>query len=208
MLLAAWWARSQLGIEWSLESVHAGVERLGAWAPIGFTALVAVRTLLLLPSQLVLTVGGLAFGAVGGTLWGGLGLLLNGVLIFAATRWLGMESVRRGVPKAMRRALDGAGGPAGAAALAGATSYPVGPIALYQAAAGVTSMSVALYLLAASVGCMGRAALYATFGSSIVEGETGRALLVLSLILVSLAPLAHPRVRERVANLLGRRPGP
>ncbi|MDJ0785615.1 MAG: VTT domain-containing protein [Myxococcota bacterium] len=198
--------RARLGIEWSLESVRAVVDDLGIWAPIGFTGIVAVRSLLLLPSQLVLTVGGLAFGTAGGTVWGGLGLLLNGVAIFAVVRWLGLESVRTRVPKALHRALDAAGGRAGAAGLAVATSYPVGPIAIYQAAAGLTRMSVALYLMAATLGCFGRAGLYATFGGGLVEGRTIQVAAALGVIAISLIPLAHPRVRARLAALL-ERPG-
>jgi uncharacterized membrane protein YdjX (TVP38/TMEM64 family) len=202
-------ARSALGIEWNVGSVRGLVDRLGVWAPIGFVLLVAFRTPLLLPSQLVLTVGGLCFGALQGTLWGALGILLSGVFAFGVARWLGAEALRARVPAGLARTLRLGGTRGGAAFLAVATGYPVGPIALLHAAAALTGMGFASFLVAAATGSTLRAALYAYFGSSLLEGRWGHVGLAAVILGVCLLPLLHPGVRAWVRRQLeAAEPGP
>jgi uncharacterized membrane protein YdjX (TVP38/TMEM64 family) len=197
----ALWLRSSLGIEWSIESVRSAVEQLGVWAPIGFVLMVAFRSPLLLPSQLVLTVGGLAFGTLQGAVFGALGLLLAGTFTFLVARWLGAERLRHRVPPGLRRTLEAGGSAGGAAVVAVATGYPIGPITLVHAAAAVTGMSFASFLVAASVGSGMRAILYAYFGSSLIEGSWLNAGVAASVAAISLLPLLHPAVRRWLREL-------
>ena len=192
---AALWARSALGIEWSVESVRGLVDRMGIWGPIGFVALVACRTPLLLPSQLVLTVAGLCFGTLQGTVYGALGLLGSGLFAFGVTRWLGADAIRSRVPAGLRRTLEAGGTRAGAAIVSAATAYPVGPVSLIHAAAALTRMSLATFLVAVGLGGLVRSAAYAYFGSSLIEGRWLQAGAAAALLGVSLLPLLHPRVR-------------
>ena len=192
---AALAARRALGVEWSAEALRALVDRMGIWAPIGFVLLVAFRTPLVLPSQVVLLTGGLLFGTAGGTAFGALGLLLSGIMAFALTRWLAGAGVRQRVPAGMRRTLDMAGTRGGAAILALATAWPVGALALSHAAAGLTRMSFAVFLLAVAAGSVPRAWTYAYFGSSLVEGRWLHVGLAGGILALALLPLAHPRAR-------------
>ena len=61
--LTGWLVRAQLDIGLSVDSIRGFVSDLGWWAPVIFTALVTFRQFLLLPSALLLTAGGVAFGA-------------------------------------------------------------------------------------------------------------------------------------------------
>lgn len=192
---AAVGSRALLGIEWDVEALRGLVGRLGLWAPAAFVLLVAFRTPLLLPSQVVLLTGGLLFGTRGGTFFGALGLILSGVMAFALTRWLAGTGIRRRVPAGMRRTMDLAGTRGGAAILALATAWPVGALALYHAAAALTRMSFALFLVALSVGAVPRAWTYAYFGSSLVEGRWLHVGLAAGILALALLPLVHPRVR-------------
>ena len=188
-------ARDALGVEWGTEALRARVAELGLWAPLGYVLLVAFRTPLLLPSQVVLLTGGLLFGVGGGTLYGALGLLLSGVMAFGMTRWLAGAGVRRRVPAGMRRTLDMAGTRGGAALLMVATAWPVGALALYHAAAGITRMRFALFLASVGSGSVPRAWTYAYFGSSLVEGRWLHVSLAGLIVAAALLPLAHPRAR-------------
>jgi len=190
--------RSLRGIEGNVEALRGLVGRLGLWAPVAFVLLVAFRTPLLLPSQVVLLAGGLLFGTQGGTIYGALGLILSGVMAFALTRWLAGSGIRRRVPAGMRRTLDLAGTRGGAAILALATAWPVGALALYHAAAALTRMSFALFLAALSLGSVPRAWTYAYFGSSLVEGRWLHVGLAAGILALALLPLVHPRVRAFV----------
>ena len=192
----ALWARDALGLEWSVASVRGVVEGLGFWGPVGFVLLVALRSPLLLPSQLVLTVAGLCFGAVEGAVYGGTGLLLSGLFAFSIARWLGAEMLRERVPGGLRRTLETGGRRGGPALLALASAYPVGPITLVHAAAAVTGMGFATFVVAAGAGSLARAALYAYFGNSLIEGRVAHAGVALALLALCLLPLAHPRVRH------------
>jgi len=191
----ALWARKSLGLEWSVEGVRNLVDGLGIWGPIGFVLLVAFRTPLLMPSQLVLTAAGLCFGTLEGATYGALGLLLSGLFAFGVTRWLGAEALRSRVPRGLRRTLEAGGTRGGAALVTLATAYPVGPATLVQATAALTSMSWAAFVVAAGAGATVRATTYAYFGSSLIEGRWVHASVAAGLLVLAFLPLAHPRAR-------------
>ena len=70
-------ARQEAGIEVSAESIQTWVSSLGWQAPALYVGLVTFRIFLLLPSWVVLSAGGLVFGAFLGTVLGGLGVLMG-----------------------------------------------------------------------------------------------------------------------------------
>ena len=197
LLGVAWFARTRLGISWDLEGLRQLVEGLGVWGPLAFIALVTFRTALLVPSQLALILGGICFGTVGGTLFGALGLLASGLLVFGMTRWLGADAVRSRVPAAAQRALAAAGSRGGAVLVGIGTGYPVGNVTGYHAAAALTPMRTGVFTTAVALGSLGRAFTYAFFGNAILERSTTE--LIVIAVSVGLAavllPLLHPRVR-------------
>ncbi len=80
LFAAGWVARQQIDVEFSLEGLEAlrvWVASFGWLGPAVFIGLVAFRNFLLLPSALMLVLGGIAFGTLGGTLLGGLGLICS-----------------------------------------------------------------------------------------------------------------------------------
>jgi uncharacterized membrane protein YdjX (TVP38/TMEM64 family) len=198
LLGVAFYARTRLGISWDLDGLRTFVEGLGAWAPLAFVGVVTFRTVLFVPSQLALIAGGICFGTTGGTLYGALGLLASGLLVFALTRWLGADAVRSRVPAAAQRALAAAGSRGGAALVAVGTGYPVGNVTGYHAAAALTPMRLDVFALAVAAGSLLRAWIYAFFGNAILERSTtelvgiGLAVAAAALLL----PLLHPRVRS------------
>ena len=198
LLGVAFFARTRLGISWDLEGLRGFVERLGPWGPLAFVGVVTFRTVLVVPSQLALIVGGICFGTAGGTFYGALGLLASGLLVFLVTRWLGADAVRTRVPAAAQRALAAAGSRGGAALVAVGTGYPVGNITGYHAAAALTPMRLPVFGLAVGAGSLLRAWTYAYFGNAILERSTGELVAIgLGVACAALAlPLLHPRVRR------------
>jgi uncharacterized membrane protein YdjX (TVP38/TMEM64 family) len=187
----AWVARRSFGIELDLEAVRSFVEDLGAIGPLVFVGMGTFRSLLGIPSQLVLIVGGLVFGTALGTLYGGLGLSLSAVLIFTLSRWTGREAVERRVPANLRALFEGAGGNTGAAFIFVGTSYPFGFLTAYDALAGVTGMPLASFTLAVTLGSFVRAATYSYFGSSLIGADPTPLITATALIaLVAILPLA------------------
>ncbi|MCH7890966.1 MAG: hypothetical protein IH921_05625, partial [Gemmatimonadetes bacterium] len=78
--------RSQLDFDLAPELVRTYVLGLGVMAKLGFVGLLIFRNFLLLPSMVLLTAGGLAFGTLAGTLLGGTGILLSGMMNFGIAR--------------------------------------------------------------------------------------------------------------------------
>lgn len=191
----AWAARHALGLEWSVESIRAVVAGFGLWAPLVFVLLMGFRTVIMIPSQLMLVAAGLCFGAAAGTLYGALGMVLSGSVAFAVARFVGRDAVLANVPESMRWAFSAAGSRAGAGIVFVGTGYPVGPVTAFHAGAGLTAMAAPSFLAALAAGSAVRAATYAWFGSALVEGDWR--ILAAALVLLAAAglPLYHPRGR-------------
>ncbi len=100
LVVAGGTIRTRIGVDLSPESVRAYVLGLGLVAQVVFVGLVVFRNFLLLPSMVVLTAGGLAFGATLGTLLGGTGILLSGMMTFGVARAVGRHRGSR--PGSMR----------------------------------------------------------------------------------------------------------
>ncbi len=199
----AFWARRSLGIEFDPRSLRDYVLDLGPIAPVVMVLLVALRSVIGIPSQLVLIASGLCFGIVRGTLYGTLGLVTSGLLTFLLARYAGSEYVERQVPARLRPMLDQAGDRLGAIFVAFATGYPIGIITAYHAIAGITAMRLGVFLVAVTLGSIVRAGTYAVFGNSMLE--EGYAPLLQATALLGAAfglPLLIPRVREIVLRVL------
>lgn len=190
------WTREQLGIELDVESVRVFAKGLGATGPILFVLIVAGRSLLALPSQIVLIAAGLCFGTAVGTAVGGAGLMLSGLALFLAARYAGRESVEKRIGPRGRRLLDFASHRSGAATFAIACGYPLIPLSPIQAAVGLTPMRTAYFIVAAFVGCSIRASVFAYFGNALVDSSWIGLVYTVGLFAVAVAiPLAFPSGR-------------
>jgi uncharacterized membrane protein YdjX (TVP38/TMEM64 family) len=201
-LAVGWYLRARSGIEWDVASVRALVERMGFWAPGIFIALVTFRMIFLVPSQAMLVVAGVCFGFLWGTIYGAVGVILSGLMAFGLARYLGGDILRRRVPPGMSRALDVASRRTGAVLVTIGTAYPIGPLTGYHIGAGLTRMSLLLFLSALALGALIRAALFTFLGSRVAElgvREAWPAFLILALFFL---PLLHPSLRAWVAHRL------
>lgn len=201
LLLAARQLRSELGIEWSAESIQAAVRQLGPLAPLGFLVMVLGRQLLALPSVIVLTSAGLLFGATLGAVLGGLGLGLNAIVLFFTARFMGRDWV---LPRLEARYPDfeARATAAGPMLIAILTAHPMGLLTPFYFAAGVTRMSLPIFGLAVFPAALFRAALYAFLGANLLDPGSARFWMATGvLVAAAVIPLAHPGFRAR---LLGR----
>lgn len=191
--------RSRLGLELDPERLREQVEALGPLAPVLFVAALSLRFVLLIPSALLLTMGGAIFGVTMGTLYGALGLTLMGLLQFLMVQLAGADALRARVPPRFEGALRAARSWRGAATLAVVSAYPVGPQTPVQLAAALAGMGLVTFLASVGAGAMLRAGLFSWFGSSLLEGE--RALLASGAILVVVTlPFVHPRSRATLLS--------
>jgi len=205
LLVAGHALRSRLGIDFELDAdgVRDLTMGLGPAAPLLFVFVVAARTLLWLPSPVVLLAAGLCFGTGLGAVVGGTGLMLSGVLLFGVARYAGRDTIERRVGRRGRKLLELASQRRGAIALALAAGHPLTPLSPLQASAGLTAMPLATFIPAALVGGTLRASTYAFFGDAMVELEGRQLALAVALVLGVVAlPLALPSGRRWLRELV------
>jgi uncharacterized membrane protein YdjX (TVP38/TMEM64 family) len=201
-IAAGWYLRAKSGIEWDVETARELVEEMGFWAPGIFILLVAFRLILLVPSQVMLIAAGVCFGFFWGTIYGAAGLTLSGLMAFGLARYLGGDILNKRVPPGLQQALDVASRRTGAFVVTIGTAYPIGPLTGYHIGAGLTCMSLSLYLSALMLGALIRASLFTFLGSRVAELGIREAWPAFLILVVFFLPLLHPRVRSWVANRL------
>ncbi len=191
-------ARQRIGIEFTPQSILDWVSALGWKGPVIFVALVTFRQFLLLPSAVILPVGGLCFGAGLGTALGAAGITISACLKFSLARWLGRDWVRAQFGSRVE-VLEQRVAAAGPFVVGLVTAHPMGPMSPVHWAAGLSSIPVLGFVLAVLVGGPIRAGAYSLLGSSLLDLGSPRFLAALAfLAAVVLLPLAHPRVRRRI----------
>jgi uncharacterized membrane protein YdjX (TVP38/TMEM64 family) len=197
-----WYVRAKTGVEWDVETARRLVEEMGFWAPGIFIVLVTFRLIILVPSQIMLTVGGVCFGFLWGTIYGAIGVTLSGLVAFGLARYLGGDALRGRVSPGLQRALNLASRRTGALVVAIGTAYPVGPLTGYHIGAGLTCMSLSLYLTALALGSLIRASIFTFLGSRVAEVGIRDAWPAFLILAVLCLPLLHPGARSWVANKL------
>lgn len=203
ILGGAIWARRSLGIELDPHSIRTYVQSLGPVGPLVMITMIAGRSLLGIPSQLILIAAGLCFGIAAGTLYGTIGLTLSAIATFGIARYAGRESVESHVPPRIKRILEQAGDRLGAVVVGVATGYPIGFITAYHAVAGITSMRFGLFAVAVAAGGAVRAATYTYFGNALIDGGI-YAVLQATILLTALftVPLLIPSVRRWIKRVV------
>lgn len=204
LFLAGYLVRSNLGIEFTQESIRHLVEGLGWKAGAIFVGLVTFRQFLFLPSMVVLPVGGIVFGAELGTLLGATGILASAVLKYGIARSLGREWFRPYFGAAVD-AFQQRASAAGPLVVGLATAHPAGPMSPVFWGAGFASLPVIPFVLTVAIAAPIRAFALSFFGSTLLDPGTPRfwfATVVLAV--VALLPLAFPGVRERLMRVAGR----
>ena len=138
------WTQEQLGIAFNLESLErfrSWVEGLGWLGPLVFVVLVVSRLFIGLSSHLILIVGGLAFGAVNGIIWGSIGLILSGLVLYLLAQMLGTAWVNRRFGAAYQSVLERIQR-VGAIAIFAVTAHPIGLLTPAHLAGGLSLIHI------------------------------------------------------------------
>jgi uncharacterized membrane protein YdjX (TVP38/TMEM64 family) len=192
------------GIDTSPDALRGTIRGFGWWSPAAYVGLLALRHFLLLPSTLVMTLGGGLFGVGLGTAAGSLGLLLSGVIEFWVFRaikphWLvsRMEQRAAGVSNLAER-----GAPL---VLFVSTAIPPTPMSFFYWAASLTELSIPRFAAVIAPSGAIRALLLSMLGAGLIESDWRLAAGALAATGLALAlSLLSPRLR---AALLPASPG-
>ena len=197
-LLLGHLVRGHLGMELSPTGVQAAVNRLGWSGPFVFFGLVMFRQFLVIPSWLLLPVGGLCFGTLLGTALGGGALFLSGCMKFWLARWAGRAWFRRHFGEQFRR-LEAHVDRLGPVVIGVSTAHPLGILAPFHWGAGLSSIPFTPFALAIVLGAPLRAFAFSALGATILDPGTPEFRAVcLGLGAIALVPLLFPGVRRRL----------
>jgi uncharacterized membrane protein YdjX (TVP38/TMEM64 family) len=146
----------------------------------------------------VLSAGGLAFGARIGAVLGGVGIAISAVLWYFAARGAGRPWIEQRMGKRAQEFQRRAEA-AGPLAVGISTAHPIGPLTPFHLGSGLAALPLLPFLVAVLVGSPVRSTTLAFFGSSLLEFGTPRFYTATGLVLLlGLLPLAHRGTRERV----------
>lgn len=194
--------RSRLGIELSSESIRQSVLGMGWKAPALFVGLLTFRQFLFIPAVVLLSVGGLCFGAALGSLLGAAGIVCSALLSFGLAR--GLSGGWLHLWLSARHAWIGRGiGRVGPLVVGVVTAHPTGPMSALFWGAGFSSMAFLPFLIAVTIGGSLRALAFSFLGATL-HGPGSASFYAAAALLTALAiaPLAHPRLRQKVRGLV------
>ena len=197
---AGYYARTELGLDFSQDSIAVVVTSLGAWAWGLYLLIVIFRTFLGLPSAIALSAGGLVFGAWVGSALGAVGIVISAVLWYFGARSMGGSWIedRLGARVGELKQRAEAAGPF---MVGVSTAHPIGPLTPFHLGSGLAAIPVIPILIAVVVASPVRAATLSFFGSSLLEFGTLRFYAATGIVLaLALVPLAHRGLRERIFN--------
>lgn len=179
----------------SIQDFNDWIETLGWLGPLAYIILVVVRLFIGLSSHLILILGGIAFGVVGGIVWGGIGLTLSGCVQYGLGHYFGSEwvSTRLGENNArLKKLLSRSGVPA----LFFITVHPLGPQSPLTVVAGAIRFNFTKFLVTMIAAAPIRAGIYAVLGASVLELDLRQIMLItLGLVIAIALPLLHPKTR-------------
>ena len=193
-------AASYMDFGFSAESVRSWVDSFGWYGPVIFMVLVCFRMFLFLPSGVVLSAGGLLFGAGLGTPLGGTGVLASALMMFMLGRGVGRDWLPKRFQKTIE-IVDVRLRSMGPVVVGVITAHPLGPMWPTHWASGFSSFSLLAFMLCVGVGAYLRAFTYSLLGASLVAADWklfGFAAAL--LVAVMLLPLAHRGLRERLLS--------
>lgn len=184
------------------EQLQAGLQRVGHWAPLLYTLVYIVATLLILPSTALNLTGGALFGAGWGTLWTSAAAVVAAIVAFAFTRTIGRNWIADRL-KGRWQAMDAEIRQGGMFYMFAIRLLPIIPYGLVNFAAGLTSIRFRDYLLGTVLGTVPGVLPFVMIGSSgLTALQTGDVLpllgaLTLTGLLVGGATWYRRRRRDR-----------
>jgi phospholipase D1/2 len=185
-LAGAYFLHVYLDLEWKPEALRDYVAALGLYGPVAVVAIMTFRPFLGLPTWLVLLACGMLFGPWLGALYGSIGGLLGGALIFGMARAFGRDAVQSRIGGALR-VFDDLLANRGVPWLALYTAVPITPLTPIFASAGVSRMQLWSFCLGIGIGLLPRSGVFTFLGQAAVERSATNIGVAALVILAAIA---------------------
>ncbi len=212
-----WWVLDDI----APAELTAFFEKFGAWAPLVFLAVLALRPVAFLPGQILCAVGGLVFGTTMGSIYALIGSALSTTLLFFGARSFGTRPLQR-LLGARYHPLSRIARKRDFQVSAVCTLNPLLPTDVTIMAGAAAGARYGHLLVGVLLGTLPGTVITAHFGSSLRQGNNAMSVaagigLVLSLILGAFfgrsivrelresprtqqSPATHPPVPELAAS--------
>ena len=180
------------------EKLSTWLSQQGKWAPIIYTLIYALGTILLLPSTPLNISGGVLFGLYQGTLWSSIGAIIAALITFAFTRTVGRDLVVQRLGNKWK-AVEADIHHQGFIYLFAIRLLPILPYGIVNLAAGLTPVTWRDYTLATVFGTvLGLIPFIAigSYGADVVQGGSFWGLIA-AIALVILLILGAIWYRQR-----------
>jgi uncharacterized membrane protein YdjX (TVP38/TMEM64 family) len=166
--------------------VKAEVLAWGVWGPVVYMLLYAVGPSFLVPGAVMTIAGGLAFGALRGSVYSLLGAEAGALVAFAAGRFLGRSFVQRVVGGRFEKLLAQIGRH-GFQIIFYLRLVPLIPYNALNLLAGASPITFRDYFWASAIGMVPGTILFAFLGDALWHPTSPRFFLALALIMVCFA---------------------
>jgi uncharacterized membrane protein YdjX (TVP38/TMEM64 family)/rhodanese-related sulfurtransferase len=209
VLLALLLAASALWVAVNRQQINAAalnawIDQLGSWSMIGYVAVYALATVVLVPGSMFGLAGGALFGPLLGSVLNLSGATLGATLAFLTARYVAADWIERKIGGRVKRFVTGVEAE-GWRFVAFVRLVPLFPFNLTNYALGLTRIPLHHYILA-SIVCMAPGTIaytwlgYAGRGVLTAEADTVRyGLLALGLLAaIALLPAVLRRIRDPV----------
>lgn len=179
--------RDQFSLE-ALEALVAGVEHAGVLAPVAFTLVYALGTVLVVSGLAMTLAGGVLFGPFLGTALNLTGALIGASAAFLIARYLGAEWVEARIGGRLRQVRDGIDRE-GWRFVAFVRLVPLFPFVLLNYVLGLTRIPLGQYVLTSAICMLPATAAYTWLGHAGREAFSGEESMIRN-VLIALALLA------------------
>ena len=185
----------------SMQSIRDWINEQGRYAEIIFFLIVTFRIFIGLSSHTVLIIGGLAFGMIGGTILGAMGLVCSAFIQFYVAKKLGGDWVKQKITSRFNEFKEKIN-LYGALPIFLITAHPLGPQTPLNLAAGVFKVPVLSFFIAILLATPIRAAFYSIFGGAVLTMSFQDIFIItLGLLLIALLPFLLPSFRHAAFNM-------
>ncbi|MCL2930793.1 MAG: TVP38/TMEM64 family protein [Trichodesmium sp. MAG_R03] len=189
-----------------LEDALDWIDTFGPWAPIAFTIIYILATVLFLPGSLLTLGGGFLFGRLSGSIYVSIGSTIGATCAFLVGRYLARDWVSKKIAgNEQFKAIDKAVGDEGWKIVGLTRLSPIFPFNLLNYAFGLTQVSLRDYFFASWIGMMPGTVMYVYLGSlagSLATlGTEGRSRTTAEWILYAVGLIATVAVTVYVTKI-------
>lgn len=175
------------------EAIRATIQSAGPMAPLLYLLIYSIAPVFFVPGWIISIAGGLAFGALWGTVLTVVGATIGATMAFFVARYLGRDFVAR-LLKGKFAALDDQAATHGFQVIFFLRLIPLVPFNALDYVAGLSKIGVRDYILATFLGIIPGTFAYVYLGSALTDIYSWRfAGAVGLLILLAMIPMLYRR---------------